>query len=113
MLACSRINCFEIVDLTVQTAVKLWFSDFCKPLLKRITTAAAVSVVGVLEESQGKGQKFDLIVQEIEILGDADPDEVSKTVMQPKKHSLEFLREQAHLRFRTNLFGAVFRFTME
>ncbi len=85
------------------------FENTNEDLLKRITTAAAVSVVGVLEESQGKGQKFDLIVQEIEILGDADPDEVSKTVMQPKKHSLEFLREQAHLRFRTNLFGAVFR----
>ena len=42
-------------------------------------------------------------------MGDANPEEVQKTVMQPKKHSLEFLREQAHLRFRTNTFGAVFR----
>jgi len=48
-------------------------------------------------------------VENIEIIGDANPDEVQKTVMQPKKHSLEFLREQAHLRFRTNTFGAVFR----
>ena len=45
----------------------------------------------------------------IEILGKANPEEVQKTVMQPKKHSLEFLRDQAHLRFRTNTFGAVFR----
>ncbi|WP_070138086.1 asparagine--tRNA ligase [Crocinitomix algicola] len=85
------------------------FENEEEALIKRITTGAAVAVTGVLEESQGKGQKFDLIVSKIEILGDADPDEVSKTVMQPKKHSLEFLREQAHLRFRTNLFGAIFR----
>jgi asparaginyl-tRNA synthetase len=50
-----------------------------------------------------------LQVSEIEIIGEANPDDVQKTVMQPKKHSLEFLREQAHLRFRTNVFGAVFR----
>lgn len=85
------------------------FENTEEELLKRINTAAAVSATGILEESQGKGQKFDLIVEAIEILGDADPDEVSKTVMQPRKHGLEFLREQAHLRFRTNLFGAVFR----
>ena len=85
------------------------FENVDEALLKRITTGAAISIIGKLEESQGQGQKFDLIVETIEILGDADPDEVSKTVMQPKKHSLEFLREQAHLRFRTNLFGAVIR----
>lgn len=78
-------------------------------IIKRITTGAALSLTGVLEASQGQGQKFDLIVETIEILGDADPEEVSKTILQPKKHSLELLREQAHLRFRTNLFGAVFR----
>ena len=85
------------------------FEAMDESLLKRITVGAAISITGKLEESQGKGQKFDLIVEKIEVLGDADPDEVSKTVMQPKKHSLEFLREQAHLRFRTNLFGAIFR----
>ncbi len=85
------------------------YENMDEALLKRIGTGAAVSILGKLEESQGKGQKFDLIASEIEILGDADQDEVSKTVMQPKKHSLEFLREQAHLRFRTNLFAAVFR----
>lgn len=78
-------------------------------LLKRVTVAAAVSVVGKVVESQGSGQAVEIEASSIEILGDADPEEVSKTVMQPKKHSLEFLREQAHLRFRTNLFGAVFR----
>lgn len=85
------------------------FENTEEEILKLISTGAAVSVVGKLEESQGKGQKFDLIVENIEILGAADPEEVSKTVLQPKAHSLETLREQAHLRFRTNLFGAVFR----
>ncbi len=85
------------------------FENFSETLIKRITVASAISVTGTLVESQGKGQKVEINVATIEILGDANPDEVSKTVLQPKKHSLEFLREQAHLRFRTNLFGAVFR----
>ena len=85
------------------------FEKFDEALLKRITTAAALSVKGTLVESQGSGQAVELQVSEIEILGDANPEEVQKTVMQPKRHSLDFLREQAHLRFRTNTFGAVFR----
>jgi asparaginyl-tRNA synthetase len=75
-------------------------------LLKRITTGAAISVVGELVASLGKGQKVEIKAKEIEILGDSDPE---KYPLQPKKHSLEFLREIAHLRFRTNTFGAVFR----
>ena len=75
-------------------------------LLKRITTGAAISVVGELVASLGKGQKVEVKAKEIEILGDSDPE---KYPLQPKKHSLEFLREIAHLRFRTNTFGAVFR----
>src|SRR5690554_2396897 len=58
---------------------------------------------------KGWVRAFQIVVDSLEILGEANPDEVQKTVMQPKKHSLEFLREQAHLRFRTNTFGAVFR----
>jgi asparaginyl-tRNA synthetase len=85
------------------------FENTDEALLNRINTGAAIAIEGELVESQGKGQKFDLMVSKVDILGDADPDEVSKTIMQPKKHSLELLREQAHLRFRTNLFGAVFR----
>ncbi len=92
---------------TIQAVVD--FEKFDETLLKRVTTGAALSISGKLIESQGAGQKVEIAVEKIEILGDADPEEVSKTVMQPKKHSLEFLREQAHLRFRTNLFGAVFR----
>ena len=85
------------------------FEQFDEAILKKITTASAVGLTGVLIESQGAGQTVELQVSEIEIIGEANPDDVQKTVMQPKKHSLEFLREQAHLRFRTNTFGAVFR----
>lgn len=74
--------------------------------LKRITTGAAVSVIGTLVESQGAGQKYEIQVKQLEILGDSDAE---KFPMQPKKHSLEFLRENAHLRVRTNAFGAIMR----
>jgi asparaginyl-tRNA synthetase len=74
--------------------------------LKRITTGAAISVTGTLEESLGKGQKVEIKVTSIKILGDSNPDEYP---IQPKKHSFEFLRENAHLRIRTNTFGAVMR----
>lgn len=82
------------------------FQNTDEALLKRITTGAALSVTGTLVESLGKGQKFDIKATDIEILGDSDPE---KYPLQPKKHSLEFLREIAHLRFRTNTFGAIFR----
>ena len=75
-------------------------------VLKRITTSAAVSVSGMLTESLGSGQSVEIKVSKIEILGDSNPEEYP---IQPKKHSLEFLREQAHLRIRTNTFGAVMR----
>lgn len=74
--------------------------------LKRITTGAAISVVGEVVESQGKGQAIELVVKSFQILGDSNPEEYP---LQPKKHSLEFLRDIAHLRFRTNTFGAVSR----
>ena len=80
--------------------------QFDEELVRRITTGAAISVDGVLQESQGSGQRVELQAQKIEILGDSDPD---KYPLQPKKHSLEFLREIAHLRFRTNTFGAIAR----
>lgn len=74
--------------------------------LKRINTGASLKVVGEVVPSVGKGQKIELKAATVEILGDSDPE---KYPLQPKKHSLEFLREIAHLRFRTNTFGAVFR----
>jgi asparaginyl-tRNA synthetase len=82
------------------------FNQTEEALLKRITTGAALQVKGELKESQGSGQKVELIAKHIMVLGDSDPE---KYPMQPKKHSLEFLRENAHMRFRTQLFSAVFR----
>lgn len=75
-------------------------------LLKRITTSAAIRATGKLIPSLGKGQKAELQAATIEILGDSDAEAYP---LQPKKHSLEFLRENAHLRFRTSTFGAIFR----
>ncbi|MCF8331643.1 MAG: asparagine--tRNA ligase [Bacteroidales bacterium] len=75
-------------------------------LLSRISTGAAIGVEGILQESQGAGQKVELVADDITIYGEADPE---KYPLQPKKHSLEFLREIAHLRFRTNTFSAVNR----
>ncbi len=80
--------------------------SFPDVVLKRITTSASLKVSGDLVPSLGKGQSFELVATEIEILGDSDAE---KYPLQPKKHSLEFLREIAHLRFRTNTFGSVFR----
>ena len=74
--------------------------------IKRITTGACIKAVGEIIPSLGKGQKVELIANSVEILGDSDAE---KFPLQPKKHSLEFLREIAHLRFRTNTFGAIFR----
>ncbi len=75
-------------------------------LLKKITTGASLAVTGKLEESLGKGQSIELKAEKIEVLGEANPEEYP---LQPKRHSLEFLREIAHLRPRTNTFGAVYR----
>ncbi len=82
------------------------FENTPEELLKRITTGACIKVTGLLVESVGSGQKVEIKAETIEILGDSDPE---KFPLQPKKHSLEFLREIAHLRMRTNTFGAVFR----
>ena len=82
------------------------FNNTDENLLKRITTGAAIKATGTLIESLGKGQTVEIKATAIEILGDSDPE---KFPLQPKKHSLEFLREIAHLRFRTNTFNAVFK----
>lgn len=82
------------------------FENTDESLLKKVTTGAAVSITGTLIESQGKGQKVEISVTSLEILGESNPDEYP---IQPKKHSLEFLRENAHLRIRTNTFGAIMR----
>lgn len=80
--------------------------EFDEPTLKRLTTGACIKVTGEVITSLGKGQKVELKASSIEILGDSDAE---KFPLQPKKHSLEFLREISHLRFKTNTFGSVFR----
>lgn len=82
------------------------FENTDETVLKRITTGAALHIIGELVESQGKGQKVEILVKSIIVLGDSDPETFP---IQPKKHSLEFLRENAHLRTRTNTFSAVMR----
>jgi len=93
----STYNNFQIVVDFIKTP---------EDILKRITTGAAISITGILVASLGKGQSVEVKASSIEIIGDSDAE---KYPLQPKKHSLEFLREIAHLRFRTNTFGAVFR----
>jgi len=82
------------------------FENTNELILKRITTGAAISVISEINESLGKCQKVEIKVKQLEILVDSDAE---KFPLQPKKHSLEFLREIAHLRFRTNTFNAVFK----
>ena len=86
--------------------IVLELGKFEEAILKRVTTGAAIKVSGTLVPSLGKGQKVELKAENVEILGDSDAE---KFPLQPKKHSLEFLREIAHLRFRTSTFGAIFR----
>src|SRR5437764_9039975 len=86
--------------------VVLELGKFPEEILKKITTSASVKVTGSVIPSMGKGQSLELKAELVEILGESDPE---KYPFQPKKHSLEFLREIAHLRFRTNTFGSVFR----
>ncbi len=88
----------------IQVVAELGMLD--ETTIKRITTGACIKATGEIIPSLGKGQKVELKATSVEILGDSDAE---KFPLQPKKHSLEFLREIAHLRFRTNTFGAVFR----
>ena len=80
--------------------------SFNEELIKQITTGSCISVDGKLVTSKGSGQAVEILADKIEVLGAADAEEYP---LQPKKHSLEFLREKAHLRFRTNTFSAIFR----
>ena len=83
--------------------------NFSEEIVSNINNSASISIKGKLVSSQGGGQEVELQAEEITIIGKSDQQEVQKTILQPKKHSLEKLREQGHLRMRTNLFGAVFR----
>lgn len=85
------------------------FENFKEDILKKVTVGAAIEVIGVLVESQGQGQSIEIQVSKLTILGEANPEDLKLTILSPKRHSLETLREQAHLRIRTNTFGAVMR----
>lgn len=93
-------SCIHNLQVVIDT------EKFDEELLKKITTGAAISVIGKLVESQGKGQSLEVIADQIELYGTADP---LTYPLQKKGHTMEFLREIAHLRPRTNTFGAVFR----
>ena len=82
------------------------FENTESSLLKKINTGASIKIIGNLIKSQGSGQSLEIIVNEISIIGESDPDSYP---IQPKKHSFEFLREKAHLRIRTTTFNAVMR----
>jgi asparaginyl-tRNA synthetase len=82
------------------------FENLDEALLKQINTGAALKISGELVESQGKGQSIEIQATDVFVHGSADPETYP---IQPKKHSLEFLREKAHLRIRTNTFAAVMR----
>ncbi len=81
-------------------------SKFSDELMRTITTGASLSVNGILTESVGSGQRVELQATEIKVYGTADPE---KYPLQKKRHTMEYLREIAHLRLRTNTFGAVSR----
>lgn len=82
---------------------------FDETITKRITVGAALAIQGILVESEGKGQRVEIKAESITIEGDSNPEELKLTILSPKRHSLEKLREQAHLRVRTNTFGAIMR----
>lgn len=88
----------------VQIVVEMDSID--KNLLAKVTTGASISVDGDVIASQGTNQQIEVMARNLEVLGEANPDEYP---LQPKKHSLEFLREIAHLRFRSSTFGAITR----
>jgi len=81
-------------------------AEFDERMIEKITTGACIAVSGILVESMGKGQSVEIQAKEVEVYGPADPEVYP---LQKKGHSMEFLREIAHLRPRTNTFGAIFR----
>jgi asparaginyl-tRNA synthetase len=93
-------SCLNNIQIVVD------FSNLGEDVMDGVSVGASLSVEGTLMESAGGGQKMEIVAEKIEVLGLADPE---KYPLQPKKHSLEFLRDIAHLRFRTNTFGAITR----
>lgn len=93
-------SCIDNIQVVAEASL------FSEELLATINTGASLRVTGELMASQGSGQSYEVSASHIEVLGVANPNEYP---LQPKKHSLEFLREKGHLRFRTSTFSAVFR----
>jgi asparaginyl-tRNA synthetase len=84
-------------------------SFFKENFLRKMNIGTSIKVKGIIVKSPGKEQDIEIHAEEIEICGEAKKEEIQGTILQPKRHSLEKLREQSHLRFRTNLFGAIMR----
>ena len=82
------------------------YENIQSDVLKKINTGASIQIIGILSKSQGSKQKVEVVVEEFKILGESNPETYP---IQPKKHSFEFLRENAHLRTRTNTFSAIMR----
>jgi len=95
-LAINDGSCFESIQVVSELDTDL----------KDVNTGSSVKISGKLIESEGKNQKYDLIAEKIELIGESDPDQYP---IQPKAHSFEFLREKGHLRFRTKTFSSIFR----
>ncbi len=93
-------SCIHDLQIIVETNPTL------ENVLKHVNTGSSITAYGKLLKSKGKGQSIELIAQDIKVVGAADPD---KYPIQPKKHTLDFLRKNAHLRFRTKTFSSVFR----
>ena len=86
------------------------FEKFDKKILSEINTGCSINIIGEIVESQGRGQSVEIVVDEIRVLGLSNPDQYP---IQPKKHSFEFLRENAHLRIRTKTISSVMRIRSE
>ena len=97
-------SCLEDIQCVIN------FEEFDKEILSKINTGTSLNIGGEIVESQGKGQNIEISVKEINILGLSDPDEYP---IQPKKHSFEFLRDNAHLRVRTKTISSVMRIRSE
>ncbi len=93
-------TCFNDLQVVVNIQPEI------ESVLRQINTGSSISVIGKLIKSDGSGQRVELVAENINLIGTADPDDYP---IQPKKHNLEFLRKNAHLRFRTKTFSSVFR----
>ena len=97
-------SCLEDIQCVIN------FEEFDKEILSKINSGTSLNIEGEIVESQGKGQNIEISVKKINILGLSNPDEYP---IQPKKHSFEFLRENAHLRVRTKTISSVMRIRSE